>query len=169
MHPGLRRHRGAPVTVLLALAVAACGAQVPTPAGTGAASPGPLAATSASPVTGSVTVGPGVSPAVPPGEALLAYGRGAEKDSSITYQPDVVFVGGGPASVRSASADGITWAIDRAAPGAAELRPGSVMALTSLATGRVAAIVDQGDTRIVTLAPIDITDPVKDGRLQVDR
>ncbi len=154
--------RGArPISALLAIAllaglVAGCAAS-PSPAGSPA---------------GSATSRPS-SPAATESlsleDAVLAYGQGPTRDPSITYQPDVVFVEGGPSSIRWASADGLTWAIDRNAPGAADLRTGSVMFATTVALGRVTAMEDQGDDRIVHLAPVDLTDLVRDGTIEFDQ
>jgi len=102
-------------------------------------------------------------------DATLTFGAGPTPDASVTYQPDVVLVGGGPSVIRWASADSLTWAIDASAPHARDLVPGSVMFLTSVAMGRVADIQDDGDSRIVTLAPIQLTDLVRDADLQVDQ
>ena len=43
------------------------------------------------------------------------------------------------------------------------------MVLTSVATGRVAAIHDDGDSRVVTLAPVNLTDVIKNGAIDVDQ
>ncbi len=167
MRPGLRgRAPVAPVTLVLAVViVAACGSSPASAGVEGAGTPLATAVTSAS--TG--TFAPTATPELTPDEALAAYGQGATPDPSITYQPDVVFVGGGPSAIHWASGDGLTWAIDRRAPGAADLRVGSVMLATSVASGRVMAIDDQGDSRVVTLAPVDITEIVKDGHLAVSQ
>jgi hypothetical protein len=96
------------------------------------------------------------------------YGYGA-KTSGVDYQPDVVVVGGGASSIRSASANGLVWTIAKSAPGASKLKVGSVMLLTSVAAGRVAAISDDGDNRVVTLAPIGITDLIRNGSIDVNQ
>jgi hypothetical protein len=96
------------------------------------------------------------------------YGYGANPTGA-DYQPDVVVVAGGASSIRSASGNGLVWTIAKSAPGAEQLKVGSVMVLTSVATGRVNAIQDDGDTRIVTLAPVDITDVIKNGAIDVDQ
>ena len=70
------------------------------------------------------------------------YGYGATHVEGVELQPDVVLVAGGPHAIREGSADGLTWRIDRDAPGASELAVGSVMLLTSRATGRVAEVRD---------------------------
>ena len=96
------------------------------------------------------------------------YGYGANPTGA-DYQPDVVVVGGGASSIRSASANSLVWTIAKSAPGAEKLKVGSVMLLTSVATGRVAAIHDDGDSRVVTLAPVNLTDVIRNGSIDVDQ
>ena len=93
---------------------------------------------------------------MPASAGLKTYGYGANSTGA-DYQPDVVVVGGGAAAIRSASSNGLIWTIAKNAPGADKLKVGSVMLLTSIATGRVAAIHDDGDSRVVTLAPVNLT------------
>ncbi|WP_194926234.1 hypothetical protein [Catenulispora pinisilvae] len=45
------------------------------------------------------------------------YGYGPTPDPHVTYQPDVVLVGGGPNSIWSGSSDGLTWTLAGSAPG----------------------------------------------------
>ena len=99
---------------------------------------------------------------------LKTYGYGASPTGA-DYQPDVVVVGGGAAAIRSASSNGLVWTIAKKAPGVDKLKVGSVMLLTSIATGRVAAIHDDGDTRVVTLAPVNLTDVIRNGAIDVDQ
>src|SRR5450432_1317383 len=96
------------------------------------------------------------------------YGYGGTPTGA-DYQPDVVVVGGGASSIRSASANSLVWTIAKSAPGAEKLKVGSVMLLTSVATGRVAAIHDDGDSRVVTLAPVNLTDVIRNGSIDVDQ
>ncbi len=98
---------------------------------------------------------------------VAQYGYGPSNDADL--QPDVVVVQGGPAAIRRASADGQTWTIDANADGASKLREGSVMFATSSAVGRVMAITDSGDTRVVTLEPVELTDVLRDGSINVDQ
>ena len=153
--------------------LAACAVLAGTAMACGPTNPSPSGAVSETlvPASPAAAVGsPGVvaSSSLTPDEATAAYGLGPTRDPSVTYQPDVVLVEGGPAIVRWASADGLTWAIDPNAPGALDLKVGSVMFATSAAMGRVAAIEDQGDSRVVTIAPIQLTDLVRDASLQYD-
>lgn len=102
-------------------------------------------------------------------QAALTYGYGPSTDGSATYQPDVILVGGGPGAIRSASANGLVWTMDRAAPGVEDLAVGRIMFATSRAVGRVVDAHDEGDTRIVTLAPVDFTEVVRDAEITLDQ
>lgn len=104
-----------------------------------------------------------------PAAKVATFGLAPSVDPSITYQPDVVVVGGGADSIRSASADGLTWTIDGSASNVRELAPGKVMFLTGTAVGRVVAIEEDGDDVVVTLGPVDITDVVRDGHLETSQ
>jgi hypothetical protein len=106
--------------------------------------------------------GAGADPA-----AVARYGYAPTNDAHL--QPDVVVIGGGASAIRSASGDGLTWTIDGKADGAADLRIGSVMFATSEAVGRVAALSDAGGNRVVTLAPVQLTDVLRDGTINLDQ
>ena len=92
----------------------------------------------------------------------LKYGASPEQNSKITYQPDVVFVGGAN-SVLSVSADGLIWTISGSAPNVNELRPGKIMFASSLGVGRVLKVSQQGANKEVVLGPVTITDVIRDG------
>jgi hypothetical protein len=156
--------------MLLAVLLAGCGAPGPSQAvaNAPASAPGTSAPGIATPGT-VATVPPAPTATLTPAEAALAYGLAPTRDPRITYQPDVVFIEGGPSAIHWASGDGLTWAIDRTAPGAADLGVGKVMFATSVALGRVAEIDDRGEDRVVTLAPISLTDLVRDGDLEIDQ
>jgi hypothetical protein len=91
------------------------------------------------------------------------YGAAPAKDSAVTYQPEVVFVGGGSASIRSVAGDALTWRIDPRAKHADELAKGKIMFLTGRAVGRVLDLKPEGDDLAVTLGPVDITDVIREG------
>ena len=77
--------------------------------------------------------------------AELAYGLAPMADpAGITYQPDVVIVGGGADVVRSVSGDSLTWTLNDSAAHIEDLEPGKVMFLTSRAVGRV-LVLDRHD------------------------
>ncbi|WP_375479073.1 hypothetical protein [uncultured Jatrophihabitans sp.] len=104
------------------------------------------------------------SAATPTG-AQLHYGTTIGHIPGVTYQPDVVVIGGGASSIRSAEGSGYVWTVDGSAPGASKLRVGSIMMATTLATGRVLAIKDvAGGGWQVVLGPVALTDVIRDGK-----
>jgi hypothetical protein len=109
------------------------------------------------------------APGGAPSAAGLTYGYGPVRNASITYQPDVVFVEGGPDVIRSASADGLVWTIDGRAPGASEVRVGKIMYATSRAVGRVLEVHPAGGDIAVTLGPVTLTDVFRDAHFASER
>jgi hypothetical protein len=101
-------------------------------------------------------------------EAEIRYGLPPSTDPRVVYRDDVVIVGGGAESVRSESATGFIWIIDAHAPRAQELRPGSIMFLTSRAAGRVLALQQKGDDLALLLGPADITEAIKKADISFD-
>ncbi|MEJ1963460.1 MAG: hypothetical protein WDO56_18645 [Gammaproteobacteria bacterium] len=81
------------------------------------------------------------------------YGIAPIPDASVTYQPDVIVVGGGADSVRSQNPNGFIWTIDASAAHANELVPGKVFFLTNRAVGRVLDVRRSGGTLVVTIGP----------------
>jgi len=101
-------------------------------------------------------------------QRALTYGYGPDPKGSAVYQPDVILIQGGSGAIRSASADGLVWTIDGNARGARELRVGKIMFATSRAVGRVARIEPAGDDLAVTLAPVQLTEIVRDANIKAD-
>ncbi|MEU5903387.1 hypothetical protein ABZ780_03310 [Micromonospora sp. NPDC047467] len=113
----------------------------------------------------------GPKPPRPPADAADAdqrYGAAPVPDPKVTYQPDVVFVGGGGGSVRGLSEDALTWRIDPQASGADKLARGKVLFLTGRVVGRVLDVRRDGDDLAVVLGPVDITDVIRDGTFASD-
>lgn len=155
---GLPGRAPAVAVLLFALVAGACGSA--TPSGSSAGPSGSSAAASPAPA---------VTSAMSQGDALLTYGYGPSASPAVTFQPDVVVVGGGASSIRWASADGHTWAIDPAAPGASKLQVGSVMLLTSRAVGRVIGLQDQDGSRVVTVGPVQLTELFYDANFNLSQ
>jgi hypothetical protein len=81
------------------------------------------------------------------------YGIAPVPDPSVTYQPDVIVVGGGADAIRAQSSNGFIWTIDGHAPHAADLAPGKIFFLTNRAVGRVLDIRnDHGRVRNTTMS-----------------
>ncbi len=93
------------------------------------------------------------------------FGTSATPQAGVTYQPDVVFVGGGADAVRSVSQDGLVWTVDGHAPGVADLATGKIMVATSFGAGRVLALGSAGPDVQVALGPVTLTDIYRDADL----
>ena len=94
--------------------------------------------------------------------------QGQLRDPSFTYQTDVVFVGETGEAVLGATGDGLTWTIDGDAPRAQDLVVGSVMYASSQAVGRVVVLDRVGDDLAVTLAPVELTEVLRDAEIDID-
>jgi hypothetical protein len=101
-------------------------------------------------------------------EAEARYGMAPRPDSSITLQPGVVLIGGGPASIRKMDAATMTFTLDGDADGVDELEPGKVMFASAVAVGRVVRTAKADGDVVVTIAPVDLTDVIRDGHIAVD-
>ncbi|WP_116952551.1 hypothetical protein [Jiangella endophytica] len=124
--------------------------------------------------------GSGESGAAPPGETVaevngqplteaeLRYGQAPVPDDAVTYQPDVVLLPAGADAVVSVTADGVTWTIDGDAEGADRLEPGAVLFATSRGVGRIVDVRPAGDDLAVTLAPVELTEVIRDGTFRGD-
>ena len=99
-------------------------------------------------------------------EAEHLYGLAPATGGDVAYQRDVVFVPSGARAVRALGADGMTWRLDRGAPGVEGIRAGQVLFATSRCAGRVLDVRREGDTAAVLLGPVEITDIVRECRIE---
>jgi hypothetical protein len=96
------------------------------------------------------------------------YGIAPIPDSSVTYQPDVIVVGGGADAIRAQSSNGFIWTIDGHAPHAAELVPGKVFFLTNRAVGRVLDVrKDASGDLVVIVGPVNLEEIAKEAHLDI--
>ncbi len=95
----------------------------------------------------------GVAPP-PPGDGLV-------------YQPEVVRLEGGPESIRTMAADGLSWVIDGQA--GRDIQRGTILFATSRVAGRVLAVVPEGADLRVHLGPVELTDIYRDLTLSLDQ
>jgi len=93
------------------------------------------------------------------------YGLAPDRHADVTYRPDVVVVGGGADSVRSADADGLTFTLDPSAPHIADPAVGKVMVLTDQSSGRILDIQHTAAGVVVTLAPVPLGEVFKNAHL----
>jgi hypothetical protein len=96
------------------------------------------------------------------------YGIAPVADPSVTYQPDVVLVGGGADAIREQSTNGFIWTIDGRAAHADELVPGKIFFMTGRAVGRVLDVRKSGGDLVITVGPVNLTDVVRDAHLHID-
>jgi hypothetical protein len=96
------------------------------------------------------------------------YGIAPIPDPSVTYQPEVIVVGGGAEAIRAQSTNGFVWTIDGRAPHAAELVPGKIFFLTNRAVGRVLDVRKDGSNLVVTVGPVDLVEVVRRAEIHVD-
>ncbi|MCU1382469.1 MAG: hypothetical protein JWL71_1166 [Acidobacteria bacterium] len=100
--------------------------------------------------------------------AELKYGIAPIPDATVTYQPDVIVVGGGGEKIRSQSTNGFIWTIDASAPHAEELAPGKVFFMTNRAVGRVLDVRKQGGDLVVVVGPVNLTDVVSEAHIAIN-
>jgi hypothetical protein len=96
------------------------------------------------------------------------YGIAPTPDPSVTYQPDVIIVGGGADAIRAQSANGFIWTIEGNAPHAAELVPGKIFFMTGRAVGRVLDVRKDGSNLVVVVGPVDLTEVVREAHVSID-
>jgi hypothetical protein len=100
-------------------------------------------------------------------EAEIKYGIAPVPSNAVTYQSDVIIVGGGPDVIRSQSDSGFIWTIDASAPHADELKEGDVFFLTNRAVGRILALQRKGDALVVAVGPVDLTEIVSEAHIHI--
>jgi len=101
-------------------------------------------------------------------EAEQKYGVAPIPDPSVTYQPDVILVGGGPEAIRELNPNGFMWTIDAGAPRANELVPGKIFFMTGRAVGRVLDVRKDGGNLVVTVGPVELTDIIREAHIHID-
>ncbi|QWT22883.1 hypothetical protein KPL76_08740 [Subtercola sp. PAMC28395] len=111
----------------------------------------------------STSAQPPVQPEDPYSPSQMSFGSTPIPGQGATFQPDVVVIAAGAAAVESVSDDGLTWMLDPNAPGVGDLAPGKVLFVTSRGVGRIVDASRSGADLAVTLAPVTITDVIKDG------
>ena len=95
------------------------------------------------------------------------YGIAPIPGPSVTYQPDVIVVGGGGDAIRAQSSNGFIWTIDAKAPRAAELVPGKIFFMTNRAVGRVLDVRRDGSNLVVAVGPVDIVEIIRDADIKI--
>jgi len=100
--------------------------------------------------------------------AEIKYGIAPVPDETVTYQPDVIVVGGGAEAIRAQNPNGFIWTIDANAPRAGELAPGKILFMTNRAVGRVLDVRRDGANLVVVLGPVNLTDVVREAHVKMN-
>lgn len=100
--------------------------------------------------------------------AERTYGLAPKKDPSITYQPEVVIIGGGASSVVSQSNSGVSVVLKTGAPGLSDAKPGKVVFVTGRIVGKVVGTKRTSAGVEVFMTPVQLTDVVKDAKIKVN-
>ena len=93
----------------------------------------------------------------------LQYGIAPKRDPHVTYADDVILMEEGDKAIKMAASDGMTWVFDASAPHVAELQEGKIVFATGRAVGRIGQLQRSGDSVTVRLAPVQITEVIKEG------
>ena len=100
--------------------------------------------------------------------AEIKYGMAPTPDPAITYQPDVVIVGGGGEKIRSQSANGFIWTIDASAPHASDLAAGKVFFMTNRAVGRVLDVRREGGNLVIVVGPVNLQEVLREAHISIE-
>ena len=102
-------------------------------------------------------------------KAEQRFGVTPTRNAKVTYQPDVVLIGGGADAVVAQSNSGVSVVLKKGAPGVADLKPGKILFATGRIVGRVVATTPKGDGVEVVMTPVQITDVIRDANLSYDQ
>ncbi len=93
----------------------------------------------------------------------LQFGVAPKRTKEVEYVDDVIVMEEGDKAIRSMAGNGLSWTFDANAPHVNEFQEGKVVFATGLAVGRVVGLKREGSTVTATLAPIQLTDVIKNG------
>jgi hypothetical protein len=93
----------------------------------------------------------------------IQFGVAPKRKKEVEYVDDVIVMEEGDKAIRSMGGNGMSWTFDANAPHVSEFQEGKVVFATGLAVGRVVGLKRAGSTVTATLAPIQLTDVIKNG------
>ena len=99
----------------------------------------------------------------------LKFGIAPRLSSTVEYQPGVIVMEQGDKAIRSISSNGLQWQFDANAPHVSEFQEGKIVFATGRAVGRIVALKREGDSVTAILAPIQLTDVIKNGKFTMDQ
>jgi hypothetical protein len=102
------------------------------------------------------------------GSGTTVVGR-AEIPSSITLTPQTIVVNDGARAVKRVTADGATIALGANAPGAADIKPGSIVLIRDVVVVKAAGVRRDGESIVITAEPAAITELIRNGEINWSR
>jgi hypothetical protein len=93
----------------------------------------------------------------------IQFGVAPKRTKAVEYVDDVIIMEEGDKAIRSMGGNGMSWTFDANAPQVSEFQEGKVVFATGLAVGRVVGLKREGSTVTATLAPVQLTDVIKNG------
>lgn len=93
----------------------------------------------------------------------IQFGIAPKRTKEVEYVDDVIVMEEGDKAIRSMGGNGMSWTFDANAPHVSEFQEGKVVFATGLAVGRVVGLKREGSTVTATLAPVQLTDVIKNG------
>lgn len=96
------------------------------------------------------------------------YGIAPKRDHKVTYAPEVIVMEQGDQAITAVDDDGMTWHFDASSPHVSEFQEGKIIMATGRAVGRIGQLTRSGGSVTVKLAPVQITEVIKDGHFIFD-
>ena len=96
------------------------------------------------------------------------YGIAPKRDARVTYQDGVILMEHGDQAIREAKTDGMTFSFDAKAEHVDEFQEGKIVFATGRVVGRVGQVTRNGDTVLVKLAPVTLTEVIKQGTFMIN-
>ena len=93
----------------------------------------------------------------------IQFGVAPKRTKEVEYVDDVIIMEEGDKAIRSMGGNGMSWTFDANAPHVSEFQEGKVVFATGLAVGRIVGLRRDGGNVTATLAPIQLTDVIKNG------
>ena len=99
----------------------------------------------------------------------MQFGIAPQRTKDIEYADNVIVMEDGDKAIRSMATNGLSWTFDASSPHVSEFQEGKIVFATGLAVGRVADLKRQGDQVTVVLAPVQLTDVIKNGSFAMNQ
>ncbi len=93
----------------------------------------------------------------------IQFGIAPKRTKEVEYVDGVIIMEEGDKAIRSMGGNGMSWTFDANAPHVSEFQEGKVVFATGLAVGRIVGLKRDGGNVTATLAPIQLTDVIKNG------